>query len=191
MVFFDSGLSPAHLRGLKDHKYKAEGVSLIEGYLQPFWRWSVSHLPLWLAPNLITFTGLIVNLVTCLAVILTDLNAEGNVRINNNNNDDNDNVLQSPPTVYLMSGLGTFVYQTLDGMDGKQARRTGTNNPLGEMFDHGCDTISTFLLALTGASAAALHEYPYILIVYVLIMEFLNYAYHWQTYVSGCLYFKK
>ncbi|XP_019853581.1 PREDICTED: cholinephosphotransferase 1-like isoform X2 [Amphimedon queenslandica] len=175
MVFFDPGLSPAHLRGLKDHKYTAEGTSITEVYLQPFWRWSVTQLPLWLAPNLITFTGLVINTVTCLAVILSDLNCEG----------------KAPPILYLLSGIGTFVYQTLDGVDGKQARRTGTNNPLGEMFDHGCDTFSTFLLALTGASAGSLHQYPYILIAYVFIMEFLNYAYHWQTYVSGCLYFKK
>jgi len=35
------------------------------------------------------------------------------------------------------------VYQSLDAIDGKQARRTGTSNPLGELFDHGCDSIST------------------------------------------------
>lgn len=84
MVLFDSGLSPAHLRGLKDHKYTAEGTSITEVYLQPFWRWSVTQLPLWLAPNLITFTGLIINTLTCLAVILTDLNCEGKVWTSNN-----------------------------------------------------------------------------------------------------------
>ena len=29
-----------------------------------------------------------------------------------------------------------------DGCDGKQARRTGTSSPLGEMFDHGLDSWS-------------------------------------------------
>jgi len=29
------------------------------------------------------------------------------------------------------------MYQSLDAIDGKQARRTGTSGPLGEMFDHG------------------------------------------------------
>ena len=34
-------------------------------------------------------------------------------------------------------GIGLFVYQSLDAIDGKQARRTGTSGPLGELFDHG------------------------------------------------------
>ena len=31
----------------------------------------------------------------------------------------------------------------MDAIDGKQARRTNSNNPLGELFDHGCDALST------------------------------------------------
>lgn len=84
-----------------------------------------------------------------------------------------------------------FIYQTLDGIDGKQARRTGTNNPLGELFDHGCDAVSTFIVALAGTCAVGLNNYPYLLLGFVLCIEFVNYIYHWQTYVSGCLYFKK
>ena len=38
-----------------------------------------------------------------------------------------------------------FHIQTLflDAIDGKQARRTNSSNPLGELFDHGCDSLST------------------------------------------------
>jgi phosphatidylglycerophosphate synthase len=39
--------------------------------------------------------------------------------------------------------MGLFIYQTLDAIDGKQARRTGSSNALGELFDHGCDSMST------------------------------------------------
>ena len=35
----------------------------------------------------------------------------------------------------------------LDNMDGKQARRTGSSSPLGMLFDHGCDALTTFLFA--------------------------------------------
>ena len=41
-----------------------------------------------------------------------------------------------------MTGLGLFIYQSLDAIDGKQARRTNTSTPLGELFDHGCDSVS-------------------------------------------------
>ena len=30
----------------------------------------------------------------------------------------------------------------MDAIDGKQARRTGTGSPLGELFDHGLDCIA-------------------------------------------------
>ena len=42
--------------------------------------------------------------------------------------------------VFKVSGrwaIGLWMYQSLDAIDGKQARRTGTSGPLGEMFDHG------------------------------------------------------
>jgi phosphatidylglycerophosphate synthase len=33
--------------------------------------------------------------------------------------------------------LGLWIYQSMDAIDGKQARRTGTSSPLGQLFDHG------------------------------------------------------
>lgn len=46
---------------------------------------------------------------------------------------------QCPPNwIYFTWALGLFAYQSMDAIDGKQARRTGTSGPLGEMFDHGC-----------------------------------------------------
>ena len=48
-----------------------------------------------------------------------------------------------PEWVYLFNCLCVFFYQTMDALDGKQARRTGTSSPLGELFDHGCDAMTT------------------------------------------------
>ena len=42
----------------------------------------------------------------------------------------------------FLLAITMFIYQTLDAIDGKQARRTGTSNALGELFDHGCDSLS-------------------------------------------------
>ena len=53
----------------------------------------------------------------------------------------------------LGCALGLFIYQTLDAIDGKQARRTGSSNALGELFDHGCDSMSTIFVTLAGACA--------------------------------------
>jgi ethanolaminephosphotransferase len=35
-----------------------------------------------------------------------------------------------------------WLYSTLDNVDGKQARRTNSSSPLGELFDHGCDALN-------------------------------------------------
>lgn len=37
----------------------------------------------------------------------------------------------------------------MDNADGKQARKIGASSPLGLLFDHGCDAISTFIAAMT------------------------------------------
>jgi len=50
---------------------------------------------------------------------------------------------QIPRWASFLCGFGLFVYQSLDAIDGKQARRTGSSSPLGELFDHGCDSVST------------------------------------------------
>jgi phosphatidylglycerophosphate synthase len=48
---------------------------------------------------------------------------------------------ECPHWVYYSFSLGLFLYQSLDAIDGKQARRTGTSGPLGELFDHGKEEI--------------------------------------------------
>ena len=43
----------------------------------------------------------------------------------------------APSWVFALQGICLFVYSTLDNMDGKQARRTGSSSSLGLLFDHG------------------------------------------------------
>lgn len=59
-------LSQSQLRRLKEHKYSAEGISILEPGLQVFWRWTVEQIPLWWAPNSITSIGLAINVATTL-----------------------------------------------------------------------------------------------------------------------------
>jgi len=49
----------------------------------------------------------------------------------------------------LVVGIWHMAYITLDNVDGKQARRTGTSSPLGQMFDHGCDAITFNVAVIT------------------------------------------
>lgn len=45
-----------------------------------------------------------------------------------------------------MMAVSIIIYQNLDNIDGKQARRTKSSSPLGMLFDHGSDAVSGFLL---------------------------------------------
>ena len=67
---------------------------------------------------------------------------------------------------------------------------TGSANQLGELFDHGCDTISLLLVLLSGASSIGLHDYPVGVVLFLVLVGQVTFVYHWQTYVSGTLYFK-
>ncbi|XP_028167306.1 cholinephosphotransferase 1 isoform X1 [Ostrinia furnacalis] len=164
-------LNAAQLKRLSEHKYSCVSASLLDAWLQPWWCWLVSKTPLWLAPNLITILGLIVNIVTTLILVWYSPDAR-----------------QDPPRwACALCALGVFVYQSLDAIDGKQARRTGSQSPLGELFDHGCDSISTVFIALGACIAVKLGEYPTWMFFQCFCAMTLFYCAHWQAYVTGTL----
>jgi phosphatidylglycerophosphate synthase len=55
-----------------------------------------------------------------------------------------------PNYCFILAAFCVWAYSTLDAIDGKQARRTKSSSPLGQLFDHGCDSFATafFILAL-------------------------------------------
>ncbi|CAI4218624.1 unnamed protein product [Parascedosporium putredinis] len=61
-----------------------------------------------------------------------------------------------PSWLYLSFAFGLFMYQTMDNVDGKQARRTGTSSGLGELFDHGIDSLNCTLASLLETAAMGL-----------------------------------
>ena len=72
-------LTDVQLKRLSEHKYSAGGVSVLEPFLQPFWRWLVEQVPLWVAPNLLTVAGLILNVVTTLFMVYYSPDAKSEV----------------------------------------------------------------------------------------------------------------
>ncbi|KAM9276612.1 cholinephosphotransferase 1 [Cariama cristata] len=168
-------LSPAQLKRLEQHRYSAAGRSLLEPWLQPYWVWLVDQVPLGLAPNAITLGGLLLNCLTALPLIACCPSATE----------------QAPFWAYILGALGLFIYQSLDAIDGKQARRTNSSSPLGELFDHGCDSISTVFVVLGSCIAIRLGTNPDWLFFCCFVGLFMFYSAHWQTYVSGILRFGK
>jgi len=58
-----------------------------------------------------------------------------------------------PRWVFLLAALSLFIYQTLDAVDGKQARKTGSSSPMGQLFDHGCDSLVLTIMILQSSEA--------------------------------------
>ncbi len=76
-----------------------------------------------MAPNLLTLLGLFCTIASAIIYLPFDTTL----------------TQPMPAWMYLFSVFMAFMYQTLDAVDGKQARRTGSSSPLGQLFDHGVD----------------------------------------------------
>jgi ethanolaminephosphotransferase len=78
-----------------------------------------------------------------------------------------------------------------DGIDGKQARRTKTSGPLGELFDHGLDSwttvfIPTCLYSVFGRSDFSISPWRmYFCLWNVFACFFIS---HWEKYNTGVLF---
>ncbi len=116
------------LQNLKKYQYVSGGYSTMDKVMNHWWEFVVTLVPRSIAPNLITLIGLIINMLGSLQFLLYDTTF----------------TMKMPPCMIYIATLCGFLYQTLDAIDGKQARRTQSSSPLGQLFDHGCDAISVF-----------------------------------------------
>ena len=134
-------ITPKGAKGLAEYKYNGKDNSPIYKLMLPFLNRAVHFFPMWVAPNLITLTGLL--FMTAAYILLCGVIAP-------------DLLTPAPRWVYAFCAFAKFVYQVLDELDGKQARRTQSSSPLGELFDHGCDALSCVLTTTTIAAAMQL-----------------------------------
>ncbi len=89
--------------------------------------------------------------------------------------------------IYYSYAFGVWAYSTMDNIDGKQARRTGTSSGLGELFDHGIDSLNCTLASLLETSAMGLGATrlgAFTALVPTLPMFFST----WETYHTHTLY---
>lgn len=110
----------------------------------------VELLPLWLAPNLITLIGVSALVVAYVVTLFYLPGLAGTVVAATSIVADPCQVERSHPAfsiipaagsgpwwLYYLNGFSVFWYLHLDCLDGKQARRTKSSSPLGQLFDHG------------------------------------------------------
>lgn len=84
-------------------------------------------------------------------------------------------------------GIAAFLYIHFDAVDGKQARRTGSSSPLGQLVDHGCDCINLTFMVFMFWSVFGL-EVSVFLPVYASLCYAVFIASTWEEYHTGLLY---
>ncbi len=77
-----------------------------------------------------------------------------------------------------------FIYQTLDNIDGKQARKTGNSSPLGMLFDHGCDAFGLIFIILSVTKIVCVDDESMVLYVGFIGALFGFYFSVWCQYHS-------
>ena|SRR3990167_5905616 len=115
------------IENLKNYSYKAGEYTKLDNLMNGFWLWAVELLPRTLAPNMVTIYAFICGVLPAVLIVFYDPTFQS----------------PYPAMLHVLAAVGIFLYQTLDALDGKQARRINAKSPLGQLFDHGCDSFST------------------------------------------------
>ncbi|KAL3690902.1 hypothetical protein R1sor_004553 [Riccia sorocarpa] len=90
----------------------------------------------------------------------------------------------APAWVYFLHGLLLFLYQTFDAVDGKQARRTNSSSPLGELFDHGCDALTCAFGTMSFAASVLAGKY---VLGYWFIATIAFFGATWESFFTDTL----
>ena len=114
-------ISDDGLKNIKNFKYKAGVYSKLDQQMNPFWLWCCEFLPRTMAPNTVTILGLGCLVGAYSSMVYFDISM----------------TQQIPGWTHLAVAIGIFMFQTLDAIDGKQARRINCSSSLGQLFDHG------------------------------------------------------
>ena len=105
------------LEGFDRYKYSCRDTSPLSNYvLHPFWNKAVLLCPTWIAPNALTLIGFLCCIGHYLIPTIYDYDFTASAK---------DSLHPIPNWAWALMSLLLFASHTLDGIDGKQARRTG------------------------------------------------------------------
>ena len=95
---------------------------------------------------------------------------------------------EAPPWVYLLTCFCVFFYQTMDALDGKQARRTKCSSPMGEIFDHGCDALTLSFMFLAACTVIQTGVSIFWLTTCLGVAIFSFFGTQWEEYHTDILF---
>ena len=163
-------LTEKDLENMKNHKYQTTGYTKIDNMMNPFWIKCASFLPYAYTPNMVTVTGLFCQILSIIIISFYDFTFSEPV----------------PAIIPIFCALMLFLAQTLDAIDGKHARNTKRSSPLGQLMDHGCDSMDNFLYCIVVAQiylfGPTIHtivlqimiQLPFLLVIYINMINYFN-----------------
>ena len=154
---------------LRNYKYKSADASISYKYIiSPLCNHLVKLFPKWVAPNTITVAGFFLNVLYFTVTGYYTKLKGGPI----------------PSWACFFSAFCYLIYQILDNIDGKQARRTNSSSALGLLVDHGTDSCTTFFITCGLGAILGLDSInQYILLWIMIIVPF--YLNNWEQYVTG------
>ena len=154
---------------LRNYKYKSADASISYKYIiSPLCNHLVKLFPKWVAPNTITVAGFFLNVLYFTVTGYYTKLKGGPI----------------PSWACFFSAFCYLIYQILDNIDGKQARRTNSSSALGLLVDHGTDSCTTFFITCGLGAILGLDSIKqYILLWIMIIVPF--YLNNWEQYVTG------
>eukprot|EP01091_Cochliopodium_minus_P012136 TRINITY_DN3608_c0_g1_i1.p1 TRINITY_DN3608_c0_g1~~TRINITY_DN3608_c0_g1_i1.p1 ORF type:complete len:445 (+),score=96.53 TRINITY_DN3608_c0_g1_i1:86-1420(+) len=168
-IFFHNYIPRQFLKNLNTYTYHGSNLSwLANNVAHPIWLRILEYIPPYLSANIMTlfgFCGIVMGYIG-MAIASAEMGKE----------------IGWP--FLLFSIIVLFLYLNIDGLDGKQARRTNTSSPLGELCDHGCDSMTSGLLVMSMSCAMRMKgSFTYFLMLFVSQTAF--YFAQWQEYHTG------
>lgn len=160
------------IESAKKYKYNGKDDSIcVKYFLRRYWDFLINYIPLNVAPNLITLIGFLFEVFSFFVSFIVSNKATQPL----------------PCWACIMNGITLHIYQTLDNLDGRQARRTGSSSPLGQFFDHGCDAITGVFEMMKVVMSFEMGNTTgsYIFIMLMAIGFFLT---SWEEYIQHAFY---
>ncbi|KAL0230331.1 hypothetical protein PCE1_003892 [Barthelona sp. PCE] len=173
-----------------EYKYSCIDKSPISKYImQPFWNWAIKLVPRSVAPNMLTFIGFLCAIVYPCLVAVQDPSYRS---------------LPAPSWMSIVGGICVFMYQLLDNLDGRQARRkpkdwnllteddkramkvTSLGSPAGQCMDHSMDALSCNFVMVGVALALGAPPVQIIVIMFTTVVSFA--VCNWEEYHTHSLY---
>lgn len=159
---------------IKNYSYQSVDDSILAPYYKKICNILINFIPSHYSPNVVTLLGLVGIFLSTLIVVFLK------------------NIIGHFYTCIICSIL-LFYYQLMDTLDGMQGRRVNMYyNPTTELFDHGCDSITSACVLYNLLNLTNLLNNNFVISVIFVLLSFTNFFLPtWQHSNTGIMHFRK